>query len=703
MGTRDTSSTFRRSAFQKKSANPHVAADAARRPDPVESPEFVSFLVELSDTFVRRPAALVTPLIEDWLARLARLIGVDRITLWETPPQGGAIFRRYMYTRPGCKPPPGRVVPARQFAWLMEQNRLGNVVAWSRVPEDIPEEALGEREYGERIGAKSLLSIPIAADSVMCVLAFTSVRRYRFWSAEAIQRLRLVCSIFAGAVARERAEASLRASEARNRAILKALPDLLLVFSPEGSYLEVHCRDESELLRPIDELIGLTLEEAVPPRVAEAFRRGMAEVAHSPEGVEIEYQLKVGNDLREYEARLVRRDDGAIVAIVRNITQRYLAARQLRESEERFRGAFEHSGIGMALVGLDGRWIQTNAANCRILGYSEAELQSRNFQTLTHPDDLGRNLEDYERAIKGEIDHYELEKRYIHKAGHAVPALLTVSVVRDEQGRPLYFVSQLQDLTERKKSQIEIERLRVELARFGRAALTGQLTASIAHHLMQPITAIQTNAEACVRLMEVHGSEHDVRQALEDIKLNCTRAADTVTGVRNMLRKEPGARLAVCINQLVAQVLALMNPYLSLRSVSLSTRLEENLPKITGNPIELQQVVLNLLVNAAEALQNSPGKRAVTLETLKQGAGVEIAVRDTGPGVDPSLLRRIFEPFFTTKPDGIGMGLTISADIVRSHGGTIWAEAGSGGGLSVRCTFPVGRGPCDSRPARSYG
>lgn len=533
-------------------------------------------MVELSDAFVQRPATLVVPLLTEWLGRLAELVEVDRIALWEISRDGGTIVRRFMHTLQGCAPPPA-VAPAEQFKWLVEQSRRGKVVNWSRMPEDVPEQAHGELEYGRRIGGKSLLSIPVATDSIIHVLSFTSVTEYRHWSRTAIRRLRLVCSILAGAVIRERAENSMQ-----------------------------------------------------------------------------------------------------------------LEARRLRESEARFRGAFEHSAIGMAIIGLDGRWLQTNAANCKILGYSTAELLSMSFQELTHPDDLALNLRDFERALNGEIDHYALEKRYIHKDGHLVPGLLTVSVVRDDDGRALYFVSQLQDLTERKNVQTEIERLRIELARFGRAALTGQLTASLAHHLMQPLTAIMGNAQACSRMISdgADSSKVQVQAALEDIQRSCANAAEVIDSVRKMLRKEPGPRARIDFNSLARGVLDLMREHLALRHVSLLTNLQPDLPQVLGIPIELQQVILNLVLNAAEAVQVSDGRRAVVIETLVRDSRVELSVSDSGPGVGPDMLEKIFEPFFTTKSEGIGMGLTICADIIRAHDGNIWAEGNTAGGLTVRCQLP---------------
>jgi PAS domain S-box-containing protein len=660
------------------------------RRDPIESRGFESFLVELSDAFVQRPATLVIPLLNDWLARLAGLIEVDRIALWEISHDGRSIVRRFMHTVRGCEPPPA-VAPAEQFKWLVEQSRRGKVVVWSRMPDDIPKQAHRELEYVVGIGAKSLLSIPVATDSVIYVLAFTSITAYRHWSRAAIRRLRLVCSILAGAVIRERAEISLKGFAAGNRAILEALPDLLFVLNSDGVYLDCHSGDPANLSLPPNRFVGRSLEDVLPADVAATIRAAIARVSRDAVMEVLEYSLVIGNERREYEARMVRRDDGATVSIVRNITQIKHEARRLRESEERFRGAFVHSAIGMAIVGPDGRFIQTNPANCRILGYSEHELQSMTFQELTHPEDLGPHLREFDRVVNGEVSHYELEQRYIRKDGRLVPAFVTVSAVRDDDGRTLYFVSQLQDLTERKNAQIEIERLRIELARFGRSALTGQLTASLAHHLMQPLTAIMGNAQACSRLMgtSVDASSVPVQEALKDIQRSCSNAADVINSVRRMLRKEPEPRRRTDFNKLVRGVLNLMQAHLTLRQVSLSTSLQPNLPQVVGSPIELQQVILNLVLNAAEALQPSPQGSTVLIETLARSSRVELAVSDSGPGVNPDMLRKIFEPFFTTKREGIGMGLTICADIIRAHHGRIWAERNAAGGLTVRCELPL--------------
>lgn len=645
-------------------------------------------MVQLSHEVIRASVEDASlQLIELTLRKLAEYLGVDRLTLWELSADGNVVFRRYTHAASGFEAAPS-IVPAQEFGWLMDQNRAGRTVVWERIPDDIPQHAERERDYARRNKVKSLLSIPVSAGSCLCVLTFASLSRPRRWPPQLLERLQLLAAIVAAAIARQRAETSLRASEARNRAIVTVLPDLLLVLSPSGVYTDCHCRDESDLLASPAEFLGRTLEDVMPEEVAVKFRTSIAQ-AMLGEAVEFEYQLPVRGETRQYEARMVRRDVSSVVCIVRNISQRSRALRQLRESEERFRGLFEHSAIGLAIVGLDGEWIRANAAACAILGYSESELRSLDFQTITHPDDLGANLSKYHEALQGRIEHYQLEKRYLHKEGRFIPVFLSVSIVRNEHKTPLYFVSQLVDLSAVKNAALENDRLRHELAHSDRLALAGQLTASLAHELLQPITAMQMNAQACQHLVaEGAAVMPDIQGGLQDIVASASRAADVIDNVRRLLRREPGDRQPVALNRLVEQIIEVTRHDIMTRKIRLASHLDPSLPEIIGNPIELQQVLLNLLLNGMEALQNVASRREITVESARVDRVVRLSVQDSGRGVEASVLTRIFDPFYTTKPQGLGMGLTISAEIVRAHGGKIWAEPNSRGGMTVHCAFP---------------
>jgi PAS domain S-box-containing protein len=652
---------------------------------------FESFLLNLSAAFAVVRAEGVEREIDEWLGKLAAFIKVDRSSLWECDRDGSTLYRRHIFITPALDPPP-LDISRQNFPWLTEQFQLGNVVAWARVPQDIPASAVAEREYTLRAGAKSVLCIPMRTGSTICVIAFSSVRAYHAWPDALIQRLRLVGEIFASALVRQRAEKALQASEARNRAILEALPDLMFVLSPDGVYVDYSCRDHADLQVPPEQFLGRRFDEILPRPVAEQFTVATARAANTGERVKVEYALEIRGVMRDYEALIVRSEEGALVCSVRNVTDRKQAELRLRESEERFRGAFSHSAIGLALVSLEGRWLQVNSALCRMFGYSEAELTGTTFQALTRREDLAPNLELMRRALDGEISHYELEKRYIHRDGHTITAFLTVSLVRDVHNRPLYFVSQLQDITERKQEQMEIERLRLEINHFGRLALMNQMTASLAHELLQPITAIMADAGAGRQYIDRHAAGlAEIRPILEAITESGKRAAAIIHGVRDLLRKEPREHGRVNLSRLVQDVANVMRSDLILRHIALELQLDTSPHEISGDVVQLQQVILNLSMNAADAMSACPPEdRKLTIATHAREDEVRLSVSDRGVGVAPANLKLMFDPFFTTKSEGLGLGLPICREIIRQHRGRMWAENNADRGMTMYCALPVG-------------
>jgi PAS domain S-box-containing protein len=658
---------------------------------------FESFLLALSAAFARTSDEDVDAEIHIWLRRITRFVHVDRINIWECTPDGSRMQRSFVHCRSGEAPPPCRTVET--LPWLIEQYRRGRTVVWRRVPEDIPAEAVAERAAALRAGTRSMLGIPLRFDAGLCIIEFASFRRDLPWPPATIRRLRLVGEIISCSILRKRAALHLHASELRNRALLQALPDAMFICSRDGIYLDYAFRDSvHDALRP--GILGRRIEDVLPAGVAATLRAGLQRAAQTHECVELDYLAPGRSGPRHHEIRIACREDGALVCIERDITERRRDEARLRESEERFRAAFDHSAIGIALVSLNGRWLQVNAALCRILGYDEQTLLALDFQTITHPDDREPNLVFLRRALAGEIDHYEFEKRYIHKDGHTISALLTTALVRDAGGAPLYFVSQIQDMTERLQAQTQIERLRAELAHVGRVNLMGHLTASLAHQLLQPITAILGNAEAGQHIMSSAAPDvADLCAILADIAESARGAAEVIHGVTGMLRKERRPFEPLDLNQLVSHVVDVTRSDFILRNVQLVAHLTATRSAVVGDAIQLQQVVLNLLLNGAEAMSGSAlPERLLAVSTLEREHEVELTVCDRGTGVEPAHLHRIFNPFFTTKADGLGMGLHICSEIVRAHGGRLWAENNEGPGLTVRCCIPLAAGSSAFRP-----
>jgi PAS domain S-box-containing protein len=656
---------------------------------------FESFLFALSAAFAKTSGDRVHEEIRTWLGKLARFIRVDRISLWECTPDGSRGHAVVHCVSGEAPPPTGNI---QTFPWLTEQYRQGVTVVLRRIPDDIPTVAVAERAAALRVGARSMLGIPLRFAAGLYVIEFISLSRGVAWRPATIRRLRLVGEIISSSLLRRRAELHLQSSELRNRALLQAVPDTMFICSRDGIYLDYVSREPHGPAGSCEceAILGRRIEEVLPASVAALLRNAFRRAVNSHQCVELEYAVPSLGGPRHYELRIVSREDGALVCIERDLTERRRAQVRLRESEERFRAAFDHSAIGIALVALDGRWLHVNAALCRILGYDERTLRTLDFQTLTHPEDRADNLVLLRRALAGEIDHYELEKRYIHRDGRTISALLTASIVRDAGGTPLYFVSQIQDMTERLQAQTQIGHLRAELAHVGRVNLLGHLTASLAHQLLQPITAIVANAEAGQHLMQsAEPDAGDLRSILADIAESANGAAEVIHGVTGLLRKESRPFEPLDLNCLVRNVVDVTRSDLILRNVRLVANLNAMCRRIMGDPVQLQQVVLNLLLNGAEAMtESAQPERVLTVSTSDGDQEIELAVCDHGTGVEPRHLHRIFNPFFTTKPDGLGMGLHICSEIVRTHGGRLWAENNEGPGLTVHCCLPL---PAESR------
>jgi C4-dicarboxylate-specific signal transduction histidine kinase len=220
------------------------------------------------------------------------------------------------------------------------------------------------------------------------------------------------------------------------------------------------------------------------------------------------------------------------------------------------------------------------------------------------------------------------------------------------------------------------------------------MSASLAHELNQPLTAILSNAQAARRFLDAgDGHQGDVREALQDIAASGGRAGDVIRRLRSMLKKEETQRLPLDVNQLISEVLQLYRSDLIHRGVTVSLELAKDLPEVDGDRVQLQQVLLNLVINACDAMADLPGERELRVCSRWLGGDeVEFTVSDIGPGIAPDRLEQVFEPFVTSKPAGMGLGLSVCNTIVKSHGGRILAENNDGPGASFRVSLATAGG-----------
>jgi PAS domain S-box-containing protein len=364
--------------------------------------------------------------------------------------------------------------------------------------------------------------------------------------------------------------------------------------------------------------------------------------------------------------------------------------RELQERDARIRRLVEANVIGIVFWNLDGRILEANDAFLRMVGYGRADLVSGRLRWRELTPDTWRAADDQalaELAATGVCE--PREKEYVRPDGSRVPVLVGAALLEGRQDECVAFVL---DLTERRRAEEALHQAQAELAHMTRVATLGELTASIAHEINQPLGAVVNNASACVRWLAAQNLE-EARRSAALVIADGHRAAEIIGRIRALAKKAPLQKDWLDLNATIHEVLALAHNEVQRHGVAVETDLAADVPLILADRIQLQQVLLNLVMNAIEAMSGvSTGPRALWVSSDPVAATeVVIAVRDSGPGFDPQYIDRLFDAFYTTKPHGLGMGLAISRSIVAAHGGRLWATANTPHGAVFQFTVPMGR------------
>ncbi|MBS9476998.1 two-component system sensor histidine kinase NtrB [Ancylobacter radicis] len=291
---------------------------------------------------------------------------------------------------------------------------------------------------------------------------------------------------------------------------------------------------------------------------------------------------------------------------------------------------------------------------------------------------------------------WEGELRHTRKDGARVTVASRWSLRRDAQGRPLAVMETNNDITERKASQDRLDKAQAELVHVTHMATLGQLTASIAHEVNQPLAAVVTNGEACLRWLR--RPSPDVGEALASVErmiANGRRAGEVVARMRALSRRQADRQETVDLSQLVRESLALVERELTRHHIAVELDLADALPVVTGDRVQLQQIVINLAVNAVQAMEGAPRPRRLKLRTRAlewaEGEAARLDITDSGVGADTEAMSRLFEPFYTSKPDAMGLGLSISRYLVEAHGGVIEATLNSDRGMTFAVILPAAK------------
>jgi two-component system sensor kinase FixL len=370
-------------------------------------------------------------------------------------------------------------------------------------------------------------------------------------------------------------------------------------------------------------------------------------------------------------------------------------ARELSESERRMELAASAAQLGLWEWDIvrDEIWAADRAR--QLFGFTTSErLDLGRLLDSVHPGDRDSVSRAVAKAINGDGD-FESEYRMVLQGDRTPWIGARGRVEFNAGGKPVRMRFVSIDITARKRAEAEVQHQSAELAHVARVSTMGELAASVAHELNQPLSAILSNAEAAeMFLNQDPPALRDVREILADIRKDDERAGEVIRRMRSLLRKRDMEMQPLELNSVMEDVIRLVAADAGLRKTAISGAWSPRLPAVWGDRVHLQQVFLNLMMNAMEAMSGqAPEKRRLVVRTGLNGDGsVEIAVTDSGPGIGADKLARLFDPFFTTKPNGMGMGLSIARRIVEAHRGRIWAENDVSGGATFRVTLPVSTG-----------
>lgn len=358
------------------------------------------------------------------------------------------------------------------------------------------------------------------------------------------------------------------------------------------------------------------------------------------------------------------------------IEERRTSALTLRQRDERITLAAESANLAFWTMDFEHKESWMNDRGREIFNFGPDEALSRElFLSRVHPEDRDAVDESIDRS-RAISPTFEFEYRLLRPDGETRWLISRGRYVRNDRGEINELIGVAIDVTAQVKANLELRLQREEMARMSRVSSMGELTASLAHELNQPLTAIATNAAAGKRLLAQGPPDPEMfKELLADVAADARRAGDVIHGIHHFVRKNGGTRRPIDLNQIVREVLRLLNSDLLGRGTTVETELRPGLPAVEADPVQVQQVLLNLLMNSLEAMQSTPAaKRRMVICTKYEDSFVLVSVRDYGCGLPKGGLDKIFAHFYSTKPNGMGMGLTIVRSIVEAHGGELNAE-----------------------------
>ena len=503
---------------------------------------------------------------------------------------------------------------------------------------------------------------------------------------------------------RGKIERTLREKEERYRTLFHQSSDGICLLSSDGKVLDVNESMARMHGYRAEEMVGLSVQDIDTIQSAQLAPERMRRLLAGETLIfEVEHHHKDGHvfPLEVSARRVSSGGESCIQCFYRDITDRKRAEDGFRRTNELFRSAFEDAPVGMCLVSPEGRFLRVNNAFCLMLEHPESELLAMTFMDVTHPEDRPASREWVGRILAGEEVPKILEKRYLRKSGHLLWGIVGTFLLRSDDGAPLFFITHIQDITERKQAEEEKRNLERQVQQAQRLESLGVLAGGIAHDFNNLLMAVLGHAELASEEISPMSA---ARGNLAEITTAARRAADLCRQMLAYAGKSSFSLERVGLRELVEEMAHLLKTAISKKAI-LNLNLERGLPPIEADPSQIRQIVMNLIINASEAIGDRSGvitvavgatrcdeeylRRTELRNDLPPGLYVHLEVTDTGGGMDAQTRSRIFEPFFTTKFTGRGLGLAAALGIVRVHKGALKVYSEPGKGTTFKILFPA--------------
>lgn len=491
--------------------------------------------------------------------------------------------------------------------------------------------------------------------------------------------------------------------KSRYEELFENVNDAVYIVDVQGNILEANDEICSQLGYAHDAFLQMSLKSFLPDGDVTAI----LEQGYTDEKITLDSNHITGDGRTipvEVSSKTINyRGKTVILNVARDITDRKAAEGALRESEERFRTAFENAAVGILLVGLDGSFMRANLYFCEMLGFTEDELRGKKARDVMHPDDIAVSQQHHRRLMSGDIPSVWLEQRFFHKSGEIVWGMVSNSLVHDINNHPLYIVSHIQDVTDRQHAEEEKRQLEIKLQRAQKMEALGTLAGGVAHDLNNVLGGVVTYPELLLTQLP---DESSLRKPLLTIQKSGEKAAAIVQDLLTLARRGVATTEVVNLNDIISdyfktpeyEKLKYFHPHMEVEF-----HLDDSLLNIMGSPIHLSKTVMNLVSNAAEAMPDggtivvSTGNcyidRSIAgYDDVKEGDYATMTIEDHGIGISSNDLDRIFEPFYTKKVmgrSGTGLGMAVVWGTVKDHSGYIDVKSVEGNGTVFTLYFPV--------------